>query len=279
MSRKALSIALLLITIAALSSSCGGGKKAARKKIIIDSTAVNTRDTLSATNTISPEKVQLITSLKPLWAKEIHYADFSGKAKCHYDGKGNKQDFTANIRMKEGKVIWVSVTALGGIVQVARILITPDSFKMVNYLENSYMLMPLSEAKKVLPVPVDFSILQNLIIGNVLKKEGRFTDATDFGGSLSLQSEDSELVQQGTYNKADSTLRSLQMRAMSLNGSNGIIQYGNYEKRGNQLFSMSRSINVNNNGAQYFLEMNFTNADLDKVVDMPFSIPSKYERK
>lgn len=278
MSRKIFSVVCLMIVVVAM-ASCRGGKKATRKKIVVDSTAVTQRDILSTTNGINPEKAKLINALKPLWAKEIHYADFSGKAKCRYDGKGNKQEFTANIRMKEGKVIWVSVTALGGIVQVARILITPDSFKLVNYLENSYMLMPLSDAKKVLPIPVDFSILQNLIIGNVLKKDGEFKDATDFGGSLSVQVEDSELAQQATYNKTDSTLRSLQMIAKNSAGSSGIIQYGNYEQRSGFAFPMSRSVNVNNNGEQYFLEMNFVNADLDRAVEYPFSIPKNYERK
>lgn len=278
MSSKIFSAVCVILFIAAF-SSCRGSKKATRKKNVADSTITVKKDTVIMSNPINNEKGILIAALKPLWAKEIHYADFSGKAKCHYEGKGNKQDFTANIRMKEGKEIWVSVTALGGIVQVARILITPDSFKLVNYLENSYMLMPLSEAKKVLPVPMDFTILQNLIVGNVLKKEGQFTDATDFGGSLSLQVDGADFIQQATYNKIDSTLRSLQMRSVGNNNTTGMIQYGNYEKRSNQTISMSRAININNNGEQYFLEMNFTNIDLDRVVDMPFSIPSKYERK
>ena len=39
----------------------------------------------------------------------------------------------ANIRMQKDSVIWISATALLGI-EAVRLLITPDSFKMINRL-------------------------------------------------------------------------------------------------------------------------------------------------
>lgn len=273
---------LAVVCILFAGASCRSSKKATRIKLVVDSTAVtkNADTSGNAPEQISDEKRQLITALTPLWNKMVVFQTMTGKAKCHYEGMGNKQDFTANFRIQKDSVIWVSVTALGGIVQVARIYVTPDSFKMVNYLENSYTLMPLSQAGKILPVSVDFSILQNLVIGNVLQPGALLTDATDFGGSFSVQAENDQVIQQATYNKIDSTLRSLQMRTTSsADGQNGIVQYGNYEVRDNRKFSMSRAVNVVSNGAQYYLDMNFNNVDFDKHVDFPFSIPRNYERK
>ncbi len=282
MSKRLLS-ALLIIILLIGHSSCSIFKRGARKKdkesaakIITDTTAAGNNKPV---DNLSPEKRTLINALTPLWNKRIEFSTFSGKAKMHYEGKGQKQEFTTNFRIKKDQIIWASVTALGGIVQVARVYITPDSIKLINYLEKQLMTMPLSEASKVLPVPADFSTLQNLIIGNVLRPDGRLTDATDFGGTLSIQAEEKDLTQQVTYNKADSTIRSLQLRSADQNGPAGMVQYGNYENVNNQKFSTSRAINVINAGEQYYLDMNFNNVEFDKNLDYPFSIPKNYTRK
>lgn len=263
-----------------LISSCSVFRRSERKVVAKDSVFVAPPDTAaSLPSVISDEKQALIEALMPLWQRELQYTTFSGKAKMHYEHGNEKQDFTAHFRIKKDEMIWVSVTALGGIVQVARLSITPDSFRLINYMEKQVTLLPVSDAVKVLPVPADFSMLQNLIVGNILRTAGRATDATDFGGSLSMEWADDFLVQQVTFNKADSTIRSLQMKMASANGPAGMIQYGRYEEVNRQKFSSSRSINVVNGSDHYYLDMNFGNVELNKELDFPFSIPKNYTVK
>lgn len=223
-------------------------------------------------------KQDLINKLTPLWQRQVSFNTFTGKAKCHYAGMGQKNEFTANIRVKKDQIIWINATALGGIVNVARIYITPDSIFLVNYLQRSAYKMPIADANKLLPAPVDFSIMQNLIIGNALKLNGMATDAVDFGGTLSIQTEDKDIIQQLTYNKADSSMRSLQMRTRD-NQTEGMVQYGNYDMVSGRKFSTSRAISLNNQGEPYYLDMNFNNADFDRDIDFPFSIPKNYTVK
>lgn len=285
MSSKLVCVVLIAIFFTSL-SSCSIFRRSARKTIPVDTTLVaappldtSKTNTEASLSNINIEKQNLIAALTPLWNKQIQFNTFSGKAKCHYEGKGDKQEFTANIRIKKDSIIWVSVTALGGIVQVARIYITTDTVKLINYLQKEITIMPLSEAGKILPAPADFSVLQNLIVGNVLRQSGAPNDATDFGGTLSLQVEENNFIQQVTYNKSDSTMRSLQMRTTVANGPIGVIQYGNYEKTDDQKIPMSRAVNVINAGEQYYLDMNFTKIDLNQPLDFPFSIPRGYNNK
>jgi hypothetical protein len=254
-------------------------RRGARKSLPSDTTAVVVPADSIAFPVVNAEKQQLMQSLLPLWNRTFQFGSFSAKAKMHYEGRGAKHDFTAHFRIKKDQVIWVSVTALGGIMQVARIRITPDSFHLVNYIDKEFTALPLAEAIRILPVPADFATLQNLVVGGVLRVDGIPTDATNFGGTLSLQVAGNSLVQQASFNKSDSTLRVLQMQAGNEGGPSGLIQFGNYELLNGQQFAGSRTVNLVSNGEQYYLDMNFNNVELDKELDFPFSIPKNYKRK
>ncbi len=221
---------------------------------------------------------EIAAGIMPLLKKEIPFTTFSGKAKMHFKGMGQNQQFSANVRIKKDKIIWVHVTALGGFVPVARIYITPDSIQLVNYLQKEAMKLPIEQAVKVLPAKVDFTMLQNLLVGNALKTKGKPVSASDQGGTLRLQTVTSDLVQEVTYNKADSNLRSLQMRTTD-NRTEGMIQYGNYGDASGRQFATSRAINLSNAGEPYYLDMNFSSAEFDTDVDFPFSIPKSYTLK
>lgn len=274
----------LLLLILAGQSACIPFRKTARKTSTVDATTVAEK---TADSTLAPTEVEavntaknlLIETLTPVWKNVDSFSTFSGKAKMQYEGRGQKQEFTTVFRIKKDETIWASVIALGGIVQVARVMITPDSFKLINYLEKEIMMMPLSEASKVLPAPADFATLQNLVVGGVLRKTGTPTDATDLGNLLSLQVEEENFVQQINYNKADTTVQTLQMRTANTAGPSGIISFSNYQLVNSRKFPMNRNINVVNSGEQHSLEMSFNKADFDLPVDFPFALPKNYKRK
>jgi hypothetical protein len=273
MSRLGVGIITLLLLINL--PACKVGRKPTHKRPIVDSAAIaRTQDSMK-TVTLNREKEQLVATLTPIWAKQIAFNTFSAKVKAHYDGPDQKSDFTANIHIQKDKAIWAHVTALG-MVNVARIMITPDSFKMINYLQNKVTLMSLKDAQGQLPVPVDFQVLQNMIMGNVLKQSGKVTDATDFGGTWTLHTDDDDYIQQYAYNKSDSTIRSGQLMAKKIAGSHGVIQLGNYELSNGRKFSTSRSMNMVADGQIHILDMNFNKVDFDEPVEFPFTIPKKY---
>lgn len=234
-------------------------------------TITNTNDTLSLVK-------KLIGELTPLWQTRFVYKSFSGKAKVHYEGPDDNQEFTAHFRIRKDSLIWIAVTGLGGMVQVARIYITPDSFIMVNQMQKEVTRIPLDMAAKVLPTKVDFATLQRLVVGEPLR-DGTITNATNFGGAWSLRVEDSSYIQIVTYNKADSTMRTGQLRTRDPNGPQAMIEYGGYEMMNNQKVSTNRVINIQNGNDIYMLDMNFQRTDFDLELDYPVSIPSTYTLK
>ncbi|MEZ5018129.1 MAG: DUF4292 domain-containing protein [Flavipsychrobacter sp.] len=280
-------ILLLLLAGMVLFASCRTGKKVkGGNEPIEDSTTVAAVDTVAAPAVPPPsfpkpiigkDKQAMIANAMPYWERILQYSTFSGKAKMHYEDDGQKQDFIANFRMVKDSAIWVSVSALGGIVTVARALVRPDSIFVLNYLQKDAYVMSAAQAGELLPVQMDFSVLQNLIIGEALSRDGMVVDVADFGSAINLHVMDARTIQQINYSKADSALRTLQMIANTGNGSvAAYIQYGSYEEVKQRYFANKRAININNNGKLIYMDMSFSNVDFDEELSLPFRIPKSY---
>ncbi len=290
MNKPFLCVGIVFISICL--SSCSFHRRVAGKKAkSIDSTAVRavtdtsrtaaapTHDTLAApaNDSLAAEK-QLIAELTPIWNNRIDYKTFSGKARIHFAGPDDNKEFTAHFRIRKDSVIWVNVTFAG--IAVARLFITRDSFFLLNPTQKEITMLPLSQAAKVLPTKVDFSSLQNLVTGEPLR-DGKMTGASSapFGGSWTIQVEDSAYVQRFTYSKTDSTIRTGQMRTRKPGGPQAITAYGDYETVNNHKISTSRTLNIQNGMDVYSLDMNFTKVDFDEPLDYPFNVPKSYTVK
>lgn len=284
---------LLLLVMCSVLSSCSFHRLVAGRKartidlgrgIVIDTSRLTgplpyvppIETTVS--DSVTRAAAQLIQDLTPLWKKRLHYTTFSGKAKVHFEGPDMKQEFTAHFRIGKDSVIWIAITGLGGMVPVARILITPDSFMMINQLQKEYTLLPLGEAAKILPARVDFYSIQHLITGEPLR-DGTIKDASGFGGGWYLEVEDSAYVQRITYNKADSSMRSAQLKTRSAAGPQAITEYGAYMTIDNRTISTGRVINIQNGNDVYTIDMNFMKIEFDQPNEYPFSIPKNYTLK
>lgn len=284
---------LVPVLVAGLFSSCKPGKGPFKKRDstsdVADTTVAvkqpgsttNSRSTDTATVRLSAldskEKQQLMNESLPLWNRSMSYTTFSGKAKMHYEGMGQKYDFTTNFRVYKDSVIWASVSALGGMVNVARAMVTQDSIFALYILEKKAYVMAIEETDKLLPASVDYGILQNFIIGEALSKSGNLVDVLEFGNLLNLQVMDNDIIQQVYYNKMDSTMSSLQMIANKGKGSlAGIIQFNDYEQVDSRKFAKDRIINLNSNGMRYYMTMNFNSVSFDEELSFPFSIPRSY---
>ncbi len=284
-------VSVVLIAITSVFTSCQTNKKPVSRNVwfekkyaIKERFGANTVDTPGATKTDvvakepNNDKVLLIANLAPLLQNEIDYKTFSGKAKMHYASNEQKNDLVAHIRISKDSAIWVNVTAAAGMVSVARIFITPDSLLLLNYLQKEVHKLAIADANKLLPFPVNFSLMQNLLIGNLLKKGGTPQNATDFGGTWTLSMEDTDMYQQIGFNKADSTIRSMQMRTKD-DSVQAMMQYGVYENTDGRKFATERVISISNKGEPHYLDMNFNKAEFDQPLDMPFNIPKNYKLK
>jgi hypothetical protein len=81
---------------------------------------------------------------------------------------GQEMSISGNIRIKQDSLIYISISPLLGI-EIARVLITPDSVSMINRLDKTYYIGDMGVINNMLNTQLDFYMLQALLTGNDFK--------------------------------------------------------------------------------------------------------------
>lgn len=87
----------------------------------------------------------------------------------YYQDKKSKTELKGQLRMKTDSIIWLTVSPALGI-EALRMVLTPDSIKMVNRLNKTYLLGDYKLIKDLLNTTIDFSIIEDLLLGNDLSQ-------------------------------------------------------------------------------------------------------------
>jgi hypothetical protein len=209
--------------------------------------------------------------------KRIDFKTFSAKVKVNFEGKdGKKNDFNAFIRLQKDSVLWVSINALLGI-EAFRIMITPDSVKVLNKLDKKVQLRSVAYLKEITKLPFTFRELQDLVIGNPIyfaneiisyKKEGERVTVVSIGKMfkhlLTLNPANYEIL----HSKIDDVDAA---RARTAD-----ITYGDYQGMTNNSFSTFRKITLSEK-SKLDIEMKYKQFDFNIPLNFPFSIPKNYK--
>lgn len=217
----------------------------------------------------------LLEALLPYAIPDTTWTTFNARAKLHVEGGGQSHDISANIRMEQGKSIWVSATALLNF-EVGRLLITPDTVWLLDRLNRTATVLPFSEIGQLLPLQTDFYSLQSLITGGVVRTGHTPDRALDTGTNLMLLSLAPDFLQALQFSKADTGLR---LQYIATPESSMLCEYDDPGLRSGHRFPARRNLRLNDRGAQYRLTMEFIKADFDTPVELPFSIPASYQRR
>ena len=143
---------------------------------------------LSACKTQQKATAPVVTDIKPMVNKSVQElqdkldsASFdlnylTAKAAVVVIQDSNEISFNISYRSKKDSIIWISVSPLLGI-EVARLMITADSVKMLDKIHNRYEVTSFESINKMLQMKVNFEIVQALLYGNFFaykKNENRF---------------------------------------------------------------------------------------------------------
>ncbi|MEI6900627.1 MAG: DUF4292 domain-containing protein [Bacteroidota bacterium] len=115
-----------------------------------------------------------------LKAHELKFTTFSAKLSAEYINQKDKKSFGGQIRILKDSVIWLSFAPVLGI-EVMRIMITQDSVKFINRINNTYFSGDYKYVNNFLNTNIDFDILQSFLIGNDLSfyENGKFKASLD----------------------------------------------------------------------------------------------------
>jgi hypothetical protein len=218
-------------------------------------------------------------SVARLSGNRIDFQTFSAHMKVYYeasDGKSN--EVTADIHIKKDSIIWVNVNiALG--VTALRMIITPDSVKILDKIKKIVRLRSVSYLQEEVHLPVDFKTLQDLLIGNpIFLDTNRIAYYRKEQSGLSLFSVGTFFTNYLTLNQDYTPRHSKLDDTDPLRVRTCDVTYGDYEGGGALHFSTYRKISVSEK-SRVDIELSYKQYKFNEPLSYSFSIPKNYKRR
>ena len=262
---------LILIAGLAMLSSCRSTKKIQTVIAKKDSVAI------AALNSSADSLVFMRNLYGKINATHINFNTFSAKVKVDFEGSdGKKNDFNAFVRIKKDSLLWVSINAALGI-EAFRVLITPDSVKVLNKLDKVIQLRSVSYLREVTRIPLTFKDLQKLIIGNPLYLDSNIISYKQEGQSVTLISVGELFKHLLTVSSADYKPEHSKLDDVdNIRARTADIRYSKYENKNGINFSTLRKVTVSEK-TKLDLELDFKQFDFNEELNFPFNIPRNYK--
>lgn len=134
------------------------------KKQLQQTATVQTTDTIQDKCKLPHKTAKVLT--KHVKENELTYNWISAKADAEATIDGESHNLDIAVKIKKDSVMWISIKAVGGLVDVAKMLITKDSVKMVVYIKKQYFKGDFNYINQVLNADIDFELLQAALFGN-----------------------------------------------------------------------------------------------------------------
>ena len=215
---------------------------------------------------------------KQILKKHIkQYAKFNTlqcKLKIELFQNSKVQSNTVTLRMDRGKTIWINA-----FLNLIRIKITPDRVQMYNKIDKTYFDGDFSLIKQLLGIDLDFSNLENLLLGDTFFKHN--------SSSLN-QVKDNTGYTLKPY-KLDPTLNVLyrinpfyfKMKTQEISHLKEEIHlkvnYDDFQEINQQLIPSKMAITINEKQNNTFIKLNLKSVSLNQSIRFPFKLPKGYK--
>jgi hypothetical protein len=247
-------------------------------------TAIAKKDTTVVIPIADHGAADSLLYIKKIWdtirKNTIEFQTFSAKIKVDFEGSEGKKSppFNAFIRLKKDSILWVNINAALGF-DAFRVLITPDSVKVINKLNRTVQLRSVGYLQELTKIPMTFSDLQNLLVGNPIFLDSNINSYKKDDKSISLISLGILFKHLLTVNKDDFTLQHSKLDDVdAIRARTAYLTYGDYQSKNGFHFSTHRKITVSEK-SKLDIEMEFKQFDFNVDLSFPFTIPKNYKRQ
>ncbi len=223
---------------------------------------------------VTDKKAENINALS---AKDLPYNTLSLKGKTDLDIDGDVKNVTLNIRIKKDEKIWFNIMAIGGAIEVARGIITPDSLLLMTRMPNKTVLRkPFSYIHGYTNKQVNFGWLQSILTGNTIKEfMTEKSNLNQENGVWVLNGTAQSLAYRTLFN---TLLKSTELTLNDAEAAQGLkVEYDKYTPVNNGLFPSVMKITSAVGNKKIGVAVEFVKIDANVAVEFPFSVPKNYE--
>ena len=246
----------------------------------------------SPSSSVKLKGEEVIQVFDSVMSREFNFKYLSSKANVSYtDKSGQATDFDINLRLKYDSIVWISITPLLGI-EVARVLITRDSVYILDRLHKTIQKRNFAYFEDLLRTNVDFNMIQSVIVGNYfqyLEKE-----------KLRSMYEDEPYIILSTLNKRQARRASEEkdpnkpvVQDFWIDGNYRIAKsrisdekkdrwveatYSKFSEVGGYLFPGNLVVTIASS-TPTIIRVEYTKVVSEDTLQLPFTIPEKYQEK
>ncbi|MCZ2443283.1 MAG: DUF4292 domain-containing protein [Flavobacteriales bacterium] len=214
---------------------------------------------------------------------------FDAKFNAEVNNNGKLNALKGRVRIRRDSLIWISIKPDVAIIEVFRVLISPDSIKLINYLDKQFFTGSFSYIRSFLNMEVSFQTVQNIFTG----EPSFFFPLSDYQVSLSNTDTVLSTLPVNDYlsmRHAPSKPQIL-FHALWKNEENRVwksllydpslkteteILYNSYQTINEVVFPLSGQLTMISDTSNTVFTFTYTKTELNLPFDFPFSIPSSY---
>ena len=114
-----------------------------------------------------------VKELKSLQAVSDNLSHLSSKVKLTANIAGKEFSANGNIKIKRGEGMLISINALGGLIEVARVELTPEKMLLIYRLGREYSEVRYSDVEALERLGIDYSMVQAILLNEIFAPDGK----------------------------------------------------------------------------------------------------------
>lgn len=210
------------------------------------------------------------------YANDKDFRTVNIKADARYEDKDNTQNVSADIRIRKDEKILVSIRFLG--ITMAKALITPEEVKYYEKINGEYFEGNFSALSKWLGADLDFSKVQNLLLGFAVDDLRNTPNEIVVDNKLfrvSVQSP--ELNKSFLFDPATYFLKRQEISQTSPARTMTAF-YPAYQQYPQAALPTGVVIEASQQKGKVRIEVDYNNATFNEDLSFPYSVPEGYDR-
>jgi hypothetical protein len=239
-------------------------------------------------------KDQVLASTKLAADVEVTQTDFEwfdGKFNADINVDGKLNSVKGRTRIRKDSLIWISIKPDVAIIEVFRILISPDSVQLIDYLNKQYFKDKISGIKDFINYDVNFQMVQNIFLGNptLVFNLNDFKVYTNKTGDEIMASSDFKTYVDARNSSQPAnflfqalwTNNKIHKRNLIYDPKNKVeldLQYTEHEIQDSVLLPKTTQLTVIGDSTNTRFSFTYTKMVLNEAFEFPFTIPDSYQQ-
>ncbi|MDL2140966.1 DUF4292 domain-containing protein [Flavobacterium tructae] len=239
------------------------------------SKAVAVQNNTSEVKEITPKEEKKV--IENHYNNKLDFSTLYVKAGARYVDDKQSQNVTAEIKIEKDKQILVSVRFLG--ITMAKALITPTTVSYYEKINGTYYEGDFTSLSKWLGTELDYSKVQNLLVGEALDdlRKGKYAQ-TIVDNLFRLEDEKDSNLKKSFYLDPEKYL--LQKEEISQPSENRFLQisYADSKVFNQGILPTSIEISAVQPKGKTNISLNYNTISFNEELSFPYSVPSGYKK-